>query len=340
MDSGLSSTFGKMLLFALSLTVAAVPNSLPVIVTVGLSLGTKRLAKNNMLIKKLPAAESLGSVTVICSDKTGTITKNQMTITEIYTDHKKIEISGSGYEPKGNFSIDNEQINPKKLDLLLRIGYLCNNAKLVEKKGRYSIIGDPTEGSLIVLGEKGKLSEKELKKDFSFIEELPFDSDRKRMTVIYKNKHNKKIEAYVKGAPDLLLEKCDRILENGRVRFLTRKDKRQLLKMNNAFAEKALRVLGLAYRDLKSSKEYNLKNVEKNLTFVGLVGMIWDRLCHFLNFCLPSRKDNGGAVVQVQLAKSLSGYANYVGKRVNVVPERNSNNRSNFTKLFNPIDGG
>ena len=267
-------TWSKMFLFALSLTVAAVPNSLPVIVTVGLSLGTKRLAKSNMLIKKLPAAESLGSVTVICSDKTGTITKNQMTITEIYTDHQKIEVSGSGYEPKGNFFLNNKQINPKKLELLLRIGYLCNNAKLVEKKNRYEIIGDPTEGSLIVLGEKGKLSEKELKKNFSFIEELPFDADRKRMSVIFKNKQNRKIEAYIKGAPDLLLEKCDRILEHCRVRFLTRKDKREILKMNEVFARKALRVLGLAYRELRPSKEYNLKNVEKNLTFVGLVGMI------------------------------------------------------------------
>jgi Ca2+-transporting ATPase len=269
------ATLSKMLIFALSLTVAAVPNSLPVIVTVGLSMGTKRLSKRHMLIKKLPAAESLGSVTMICSDKTGTLTKNQMTITEIYTDHKKIDVSGSGYEPKGNFSINNKPINQKKLELLLRIGYLCNNAKLVEKKSRYEIIGDPTEGSLIVLGKKGKLSEVDLKKHFKFIEELPFDSDRKRMTVIYKNKQNKKTEAYAKGAPDLLLEKCDRILENGRVRFLSRKDKRQILKMNNDFAGKALRVLGLAYRDLPSTtKKYTLDTVEKNLTFVGLVGMI------------------------------------------------------------------
>jgi Ca2+-transporting ATPase len=269
------ATLSKMLLFALSLTVATVPNSLPVIVTVSLSLGTKRLVKKNMLIKKLPAAESLGSVTIICSDKTGTLTKNQMTITEIYSDHQTIEVSGSGYEPKGNFSINNKQVNPNKLELLLRIGYLCNNAKLVEKKGRHEIIGDPTEGSLIVLGKKGKLGEDDFKKHFSFIEELPFDSDRKRMTVVYKNKHNNKIEAYVKGAPDLLLEKCDRILEHGKLRFLSRKDKKQILEMNNKFAEKALRVLGLAYRELpKTTKKYTLNNVEKNLTFIGLVGMI------------------------------------------------------------------
>ncbi|MBW2966593.1 cation-transporting P-type ATPase [Candidatus Woesearchaeota archaeon] len=267
-------TFGKMLLFALALTVSTIPNSLPIIVTVGLSMGTKRLAKKNMLIKKLPAAESLGAATIICSDKTGTITKNQMTITEIFYDNQIIKVSGTGYEPKGNFYANNEQINPKQIELMLRIGYLCNNAKLIKRKGRFNILGDPTEGSLIVLGKKGKLEDKNLQRNFSFIEELPFDSDRKRMSVVFKNKINKKTEAYVKGAPDLLLKVCDRILEKGRVRKLTKKDKEKITKMNNSFAEKALRILALAYRQLPDSKKYSIDNVEENLVFVGLVGMI------------------------------------------------------------------
>ncbi|MCD6429322.1 cation-translocating P-type ATPase [bacterium] len=267
-------TFGKMLLFALALTVSTIPNSLPIIVTVGLSMGTERLAKKNMLIKKLPAAESLGAATIIVSDKTGTITKNQMTITDIFYDNKIIKVSGTGYEPKGNFYTNNEQINPKQMELLLRIGYLCNNAKLVKKEGKFEIIGDPTEGSLIVLGKKGKFEDKNLQRNFSFIEELPFDSDRKRMSVIFKNKINKKTEAYVKGAPDLLLKVCDRVLEKGRVRKLTKKDRKKILRMNDSFAEKALRVLALAYRELPDSKKYNIDNVEKNLIFVGLVGMI------------------------------------------------------------------
>ncbi|MBA3063823.1 HAD-IC family P-type ATPase, partial [Candidatus Woesearchaeota archaeon] len=208
-------TFAKMLLFALTLTVAVVPNALPLVVTVGLSMGTKKLAKKNMLIKKLPAAESLGATTIICSDKTGTITKNQMTITDIFYDNQTIKVSGTGYEPKGNFYANNKQINPKQLELFLRIGYLCNNAKLIKSKGRFEILGDPTEGSLIVLGKKGKLEDEDLHSHFTLIEELPFDSDRKRMSVIYKNKINKKTEAYVKGAPDILLKVCDRIIEKG-----------------------------------------------------------------------------------------------------------------------------
>ncbi len=267
-------TFSKMLLFALALTVSTIPNSLPIIVTVSLSMGTKRLAKKNMLIKKLPAAESLGATTIICSDKTGTITKNQMTITKIFYDNQIIKVSGAGYEPKGNFYVNNKQINPKQLDLFLRIGYLCNNAKLNKDGDRFEIIGDPTEASLVVLGKKGKLEDEDLHHNFSLIEELPFDSDRKRMSVIFKNKINKKTEAYVKGAPDLLLKVCDRIIENGRVRNLTKKDKEKILKMNNSFAEKALRVLALAYRELTDSKKYSIDNVEKKLVFVGLVGMI------------------------------------------------------------------
>ena len=267
-------TFGKMLLFALALTVSTIPNSLPIIVTVGLSMGTKRLAKKNMLIKKLPAAESLGAATIICSDKTGTITKNQMTITEIFYDNQIIKVSGAGYEPKGNFYANNKQINPKQMELFFRIGYLCNSAKLIKKKGKFEILGDPTEGSLVVLGKKGKLEDEDLHHHFSFIEELPFDSDRKRMSVVFKNKINKKTEAYVKGAPDLLLKVCDRILEKGRVRKLTKKDREKILKMNDAFAGKALRVLALAYKELSSSKKYSIDTVEKNLIFVGLVGMI------------------------------------------------------------------
>jgi len=267
-------TFSKMLLFALALTVSTIPNSLPIIVTVGLSMGTKRLAKKNMLIKKLPAAESLGAATIVVSDKTGTITKNQMTITDIFYDNEIIKVSGAGYEPEGSFYIDNKQINPRKMGRLLRIGYLCNNAKLVEKENRFEVIGDPTEGSLIVLGKKGKLEDENLHHNFTFIEELPFDSDRKRMSVIFKNKVNGKTEAYVKGAPDILLKVCGRIIEKGKIRNLTKKDKEKIIDMNNSFAGKALRVIALAYREIPDSKEYDINNVEKNLIFVGLVGMI------------------------------------------------------------------
>ncbi|MFH1409196.1 MAG: cation-translocating P-type ATPase [Nanoarchaeota archaeon] len=264
-------TFGQMLLFALALTVSTIPNSLPIIVTVGLSMGTKRLAKKNMLIKKLPAAESLGAATIIVSDKTGTITKNQMTITHLFYDNCNIDVSGTGYHPEGEFSIDKKKISGSTLDLMLRIGYLCNNAKLVEKEGHHSIIGDPTEGSLIVLGRKGGKNDQSFR-SFSLQEELPFDSDRKLMSVVYMTPQHM-IEAYVKGAPDLLLKACDRIWQDGRVRKLTKTDRDKILAMNQSYAEGALRVLGLAYKELPKGT-YTINNVEKNLVFVGLVGMM------------------------------------------------------------------
>ena len=260
---------GELIVFGLSLAVAAVPSSLPAIVTIGLSLGTKTLAKKNMIIKKLPAAESLGSATFICSDKTGTLTKNQMTITNIFVNNKTIDISGSGYEPKGNFYENKKIQNPKKYELLIRIGALCNNAKLNNNKGKYSIIGDPTEGSLVVLAEKGKFTNS----NFKFVEELPFDSDRKCMSVIFNNKLNKKTEAYVKGAPDLLINKCNKIIINGKIKKLTAQDKKDILNKNNEFANKALRVLALAFREIKEDK-YSIEKTENNLIFVGMVGMI------------------------------------------------------------------
>jgi Ca2+-transporting ATPase len=268
------ASFASMLLFSLSLTVASVPNSLPVIVTVGLSMGTRTLAKKNMLIKKLPAAESLGAVTVICSDKTGTLTKNQMTVTKIYSDSRIIDVTGSGYYPKGEFYYEGKQKNTNEFELLSRIGYLCNNAKLTKNKEKYEILGDPTEGSLIVLAKKARIDETDIKNNFSFVEELPFDSDRKMMSVIYKNQRNKRTEAYVKGAPDLLIKKCDRIFENGKIRRITAKDIEKIMSVNDDFAKDALRMLGVAYRDVTHLKEYNLKSVEKELVFIGLVGMI------------------------------------------------------------------
>jgi P-type Ca2+ transporter type 2C len=257
-------SFGRMLIFALALTVSTIPNSLPIIVTVSLSMGAKRLAKKNMLIKKLPAAESLGSTTIICSDKTGTITQNQMTITKVFTNNQTIKVTGTGYNPEGEFYKDGEKINPEEISLLLKIGYFCNNSKLEYKDNKYNILGDPTEGSLIVLAEKGGIE----KEDLKITKELPFDSERKLMSVILKN------QAYVKGAPDLLLEKCTKIIENGKIRKLTERDKQVILGTNTSFAKKALRVLALAYKDVSKIKEYSIKTVESNLVFVGLVGMI------------------------------------------------------------------
>ncbi len=267
-------TFGKMVLFTLALTVSTIPNSLPLIVTISLSLGARKLALQNMLVKKLPAAESLGSATIICSDKTGTITKNEMTITDIFYDNKLIRVTGTGYEPLGGFYLGDRRFNPKQLEPLLRVGYLCNNAGLVRKKNRVGIMGDPTEGSLLVLGKKGKLDEKKLAKQFKLVAELPFDPERKMMSVILQDAVAGKMVTFTKGAPDMLIKNCTRVLVNGRVRRLTQRDKTRILSVNNSFAQRALRVLALAHRELPDTKEYKVSNVEKGLVFIGLVGMI------------------------------------------------------------------
>lgn len=264
----------KLLLFSLSLAVAAVPSSLPAIVTISLALGVKTLSSKNMIVRKLPAAESLGAVTIICSDKTGTLTKNQMTITRLFTENRLITVSGSGYEPTGSFFEGTEQCNPQQFELLQRTGVLCNNARLKQEDQHWTIIGDPTEGSLIVLGKKGGVDQEHLAERFSFVEELPFDSDRKRMSVIHKNLANGRLEVYVKGAPEMLLESCTKILINGKVRPLTAADKKRILETNLTFAQQALRVLGIGYREAPTVKKYTIENVERELVFLGLVGMI------------------------------------------------------------------
>jgi Ca2+-transporting ATPase len=270
----------KLFLFSLSLAVAAVPSSLPAIVTISLGLGAKRLAGNNMIVKKLQAAESLGSVTVICSDKTGTITKNQMTITHLYINNKVITVSGTGYRPQGELSYNGKVLDVKEsksIESLFRVGYLCNNAKLVNNDGKWVILGDSTEGALIVLTKKVFSKDSEdryYEENFIKKEELPFDSERKLMSVIYENLSNKKTEAYVKGAPDVLLNACTKILINGKIRNITKKDKDQILRQNNDFAEQSLRVLGIALRDVSRLKKYEIPLVEKELVFIGLVGMI------------------------------------------------------------------
>jgi Ca2+-transporting ATPase len=271
----------QLFIFSLSLAVAAVPSALAAIVTISLSRGASRLASKNMIVKKLPAAESLGAVTIICSDKTGTLTKNQMTITTIFANNKIIGVTGKGYYPQGKFYFDDTQENildaknMKHLDTLLHAGYLCNNAKLVSNTpDNWSIIGDPTEGSLIVLARKGDVDEKNTEENYDFVQELPFDSERKLMSVIYENYRNKKTEAYVKGAPDFVLKMCTRILIEDKIRKITKKDIDNILKHNNKFAEDALRVLALAYRDVSNIKHYDTLTVEKDLIFVGLVGMI------------------------------------------------------------------
>ncbi|MEM3542710.1 MAG: cation-translocating P-type ATPase [Candidatus Methanomethylicia archaeon] len=268
--------FIQAFMSSIALAISAVPEGLPAIVTIALALGARELAKRNAIIRKLSAAESLGSVTVICSDKTGTITKGEMTVRRIYVDGRLIEVTGVGYEPKGEFKIGNETLNPEgNLKLLLQIGALCNNAKLRrnENNNSWEIFGDPTEGALIVAAEKAGIKREELEKNYPRIGEIPFSSERKRMTTIHKTPEGE-IHAYMKGAPEIVLGKCSKIIENGIEIPLTEEHRKKILKLNEKMASNALRILAMAYRKLPPTiMEYN-ENIESEMIFVGLEGMI------------------------------------------------------------------
>ncbi|TXT58078.1 MAG: Calcium-transporting ATPase [Promethearchaeota archaeon] len=264
---------------SISLAVAAIPEGLPVVVTTTLALGVQRMSKRKAIIRKLPAIETLGSVTTICSDKTGTLTKNQMTVRRLYFDHTFYEVTGKGYEPAGKIiDANQEEISPennKTLKKHLLTGYLANNASLLKDKGEYFIEGDPTEGALIVLGEKGNLNKDKIDDRFTREVEYFFDSKRKRMSVIVDDNVANKEFLYMKGAPEIVLNLCDRIYINGEIRELTESDKEKILNANYSMAEQALRVLATAY-DFCDSQDYQCKpeGIEVDLIFVGLVGII------------------------------------------------------------------
>ncbi len=269
--------FIQAFMSSISLAISAVPEGLPAIVTISLALGAREFAKRNAIIRKLSAAEGLGSVTVICSDKTGTLTKGEMTVRRLYVGNRSVEVTGVGYEPKGEFQ-GSGPINPKEdneLSTLLRIGSLCSNAQLDQNdKGAWTIIGDPTEGALIVSAAKAGFTPESLAEQYPRIGEVSFTSERKRMTTVHTAPDKEKV-AYMKGAPETVLEKCRFILENGKEEALTETRRRKVLEMNEQMASSALRILAMAYRKLPIDlNEFTDKTVEDGLVFAGLQGMI------------------------------------------------------------------
>lgn len=247
----------EMFLVAVSLAVAAIPEGLPAVVTICLALGVQRMVKKHALIRKLPSVETLGSTTVICSDKTGTLTRNEMTVRKVFVNNKTIEVSGLGYKPDGNFAEMNYELKQ-----MLMIGALCNDAVIEDN---YSIIGDPTEACLITSAKKAGIEHDELNKRFPRIDEIPFDSERKRMSTIHMINGDKFV--YTKGAPDQLLKVCSKILINGEERGLLPADKKKISDQNEEFAKQSLRLLGFAYAKTE-------KKEEKDMVFVGLQAMI------------------------------------------------------------------
>jgi Ca2+-transporting ATPase len=242
----------KLFLTTVSLAVAAIPEGLPIVVTVTSALGIQRMAKKNALIRKLPSVETLGSTTVICTDKTGTLTSNQMTVKKLYANREIIEVGGEGYSTEGDFGKNPEDFMP-----LLKAGALCNDASIIGKP-----FGDPTEIAILVSAAKAGLVKEDLEKESPRIGEIPFTSERKYMVTLHRS------NAYAKGAIDAILNLCDRVLINGMEIKLTEKEKAEILNANEILAGEALRVLGFAYKP--PSGEFS----EKEFIFLGLQGMI------------------------------------------------------------------
>jgi len=264
-----------MVMFAVSLAVAAVPEALAAIVTGALAIGMHQMAKKNALVRRMPAVETLGCTTVICSDKTGTLTKGEMTVKKIFNGGRLIEVTGVGYAPQGELKGSEiiKTTDDSPLRLFLLGGLLCSDASLQENQGQWSIKGDPTEGALVVVAAKAGLHQSEMRLENPRVEELPFSSERKRMTTIHQMKNGKRV-AFMKGAPEVILERCSRISEDGGVKELGVTQKAQVLEVNQGMAQEALRVLGVAYRELQDGIACTEEAVEKDMTFLGLAGMI------------------------------------------------------------------
>lgn len=262
------------LIIAAALAVAGIPESLPFVVTITLAYGTQIMARNNAIIRRLPAVETLGSTTVICTDKTGTLTKGEMTVRSIHTD-QDFEITGSGYDPQGDFHFQGEMLNPQEnsgLKSLLSAGVLCNNSYLeYSDDGVWLIIGDPTEGALIVVAHKAGLLEWMDEYYGEEIKEFPFDSEMRRMTTVHKSSQG--LTVSMKGAPETVLEFSSKIETVDGQRSITPKDQEEILESSDRMAEKGLRVLALAWKETKASS-LEREEVEEELIFLGLVGMM------------------------------------------------------------------
>lgn len=266
-----------LFLTSVSLAVAAVPEGLPAVVTVSLALGVMRMARRRALVRKLPAVETLGSANVICTDKTGTLTVGEMTVRELWVAGQTYEVTGEGYEPNGEVRFEGKVSGAGHAGPLLELATVlvgCNNAHLVLEEGAWRVVGDPTEGALLAGGRKAGGDRERIEREFPKHREIPFDSDRKRRTVV-RRMPNGRLRAFVNGAPDMLLQKCSKLYTGAAVSALTEEDRRRIASQNAEMAGKSLRVLGSAYRDLEegSSDLLSPDEIERDLVFVGLTGM-------------------------------------------------------------------
>lgn len=280
-----------MLLSGISLAVAAIPEGLPAIVTISLALGVQRMLKRNALIRRLPAVETLGCASVICSDKTGTLTQNKMTVRKIYSADSYFEINGDADTTSGKFILNGRETaidRNKPLALTLEVGSICNDAiinsssqgqgavgkfkSILNRSNKLNVVGDPTEGALLIAALKAGVSKEAINREYKRVDEIPFDSDRKCMSVVCVNTKSD-MALYVKGAPDVIINKCTKVLTKNGIQELNQFAKKQIIAANESMANEALRVIGMAYKPLVNGF-YNKKLLEEDLIFVGLTGMI------------------------------------------------------------------
>lgn len=263
----------EMILFGIALAVAAVPEALPAVVTGSLAIGMHRMAKANALVRRMSAVETLGCTTVICSDKTGTITKGEMTAREIYIAGSTVSIEGEGYDPTGRVLLVDGVQSCECFELFVKGCVLCNDAELVLENGKWRIRGDPTEGALVVLAEKAGHHVAELRSRYPRIGEVPFSSERKRMTTMHYSEKGGKL-VFVKGAPEVVLERCTKESGLNGVKEMTTDSRMRIQETNETMAKNALRVLAIAYREGPQIDDSTEDTLERELTFLGSVGMI------------------------------------------------------------------
>jgi Ca2+-transporting ATPase len=262
--------FIEMLIFGVALAVAVVPEALPAVVTISLAIGVQRMVKRNALMRRLPAVETLGSTSVICSDKTGTLTKDEMTARKIHVGGQMLTVSGAGYEPHGQFSLNGQMLEPtESMKRLLRAAALASDAHIVhnESDKRWHVKGDPTEGALVVAAAKAGMTKPELDRAFPRVNEIPFTSETKRMTTLHKTPDG--MVAYSKGAPEIILESCTHEWTAEGVTPLDAAGRSAILDAAQQMAREALRVLAVA-----AKWEADIAHAEQDMTYLGMLGMI------------------------------------------------------------------
>jgi Ca2+-transporting ATPase len=323
----------EMLKTGIALAIAAVPEGLPAVATITLAIGMRIMAKHNALVKSLPAVETLGSTTVICTDKTGTLTENQMTVNQIYINDKNIEVTGTGYKPEGKFKVNNEVIdvnNNEELQLFLRAATLSSNAAINKEDNLWKVVGDPTEGALVTAANKAGIFKDEMEEnDYIRTDEIPFTSEKKFMAVSYSEPEDKEY-IYFKGAPNVVLDKCDKYLVNSSIEDLNEDAKEEFANINHKMGREGLRVLGVAYK--KKEKEDISDDIEDNLIFLGFAG-IMDPPRSDVKESIATAKKAGVRTIMITGDQSDTAYA--IGKMVGIGDDTQKPITGSQLKKFN-----